>query len=207
MRSFDGVHSRSATVIIFTLGPPSRGKMGLVATHQTIRLIRGRHSTPERGACVIEVASMLAAEPFTDEPQCVCPVIAEFLRTYNDLVDNERRQDLLARTPLVGDTRQSPKLERRRANECLDWWMQRSGARFARTRRILWRLAPRSAFRDIEIARKAAEWAAAAPWRHAAALDFVEALTGHTPLRVDDLEIAPLRLAPACEPSRSPTST
>src|SRR5436190_662565 len=111
IRSSDGVHSRSATVNIFTIEPRTRGKMGLVATHQTIRLIRGRHSTPERGACVIEVASMLAAEPFTDEPQCVCPVIAEFLRTYNDSIDNERRQDLLALAPLVVDTRDGPKTE------------------------------------------------------------------------------------------------
>ena len=28
---------------------------------------------------------MLAGEPFTDQPESVCPVIASFLRAYNDL--------------------------------------------------------------------------------------------------------------------------
>jgi len=37
-------------------------------THQTIRLSRGKHSSPEEGACVMELASMLAGEPFSDHP-------------------------------------------------------------------------------------------------------------------------------------------
>lgn len=65
-------------------------------TYQTVRLSRGRHASPEDGACVMELASMLAGEPFGDHPQSVCPVIAAFLRVYNDAVDDERRQDLYA---------------------------------------------------------------------------------------------------------------
>src|SRR4029079_14753841 len=102
------------------LAAETDGKKNRVPSHQTIRLIRGRHSSPERGACVMEVASMLAAEPFTDEPRCVCPVIAEFLRTYNDEVDDARRQDLLAYASLVVNTRGNHAIERRRANLCLD---------------------------------------------------------------------------------------
>ena len=37
---------------------------------------------------------MLAGEPFNDHPRSVCPVIGSFLRTYNDLVDDDRRQAL-----------------------------------------------------------------------------------------------------------------
>jgi hypothetical protein len=44
----------------------------------------------------MELASMLGGEPFGDHPQSVCPVIAAFLRVYNDAVDDERRQDLYA---------------------------------------------------------------------------------------------------------------
>ena len=54
-------------------------------SYQTIKLSTGRHSSPEVGACVMELASMLAGEPFTDQPESVCPVIASFLRAYNDL--------------------------------------------------------------------------------------------------------------------------
>ena len=49
-------------------------------THQTVRLSRGKHASPRSGACVMELASMLAGEPFSDRPDCACPVIGAFLR-------------------------------------------------------------------------------------------------------------------------------
>lgn len=55
-----------------------------VVSHQTVKLGLGRHSSPEEGACVMELASMLSGESFTDHPKSVCPVIAEYLRTLND---------------------------------------------------------------------------------------------------------------------------
>jgi hypothetical protein len=63
-------------------------------SHQTIRLSKGKHASPSEGACVMELASMLAGEPFSDRPASVCPVIAGFMRAYNDRIDDERRQDL-----------------------------------------------------------------------------------------------------------------
>jgi hypothetical protein len=163
-----------------------------VASHQTIRLIRGRHTSPERGACVMEVASMLADEPFSDEPRCVCPVIAEFLRTYNDQVDDDRRQDLWAYAALVVDTKEDARVERQRANACLEWWLQTSSLRRRKVRRFLWMLPPGTAARDIEIAHRTARWAAASPMRHGPALELVEALAGRTPLRIE-------AAAPGCE--------
>jgi hypothetical protein len=65
-------------------------------SHQTVRLSKGRHKSPRDGACVMELASMLADEGFSDHPDGACPVIAGFLRGYNDCVDDERRQDLYA---------------------------------------------------------------------------------------------------------------
>jgi hypothetical protein len=53
----------------------------------------------------MELASMLAGEPFSDHPQSVCPVIGTFLRTYNDAIDDEGRQDLYEYASLaVGTT-------------------------------------------------------------------------------------------------------
>jgi hypothetical protein len=171
-------------------------KNRVVGSHQTIRLIRGRHSSPERGACVMEVASMLAAEPFSDEPRCVCPVIAEFLRTYNDYVDDARRQDLFAYASLVVDTRADARTERRRANECLDWWLTIAAPPRARLRRLLWTLWPTSATRDIEIAHRAARWAAESPAHHAAALRLVESIAGREPIRIE-----PAMPVPAATPT------
>jgi len=121
---------------------------------------------------------MLASEPFSDQPRCACPVIAEFLRTYNDRVDEDRRQDLFAYAALAVGTRANHPTERRRADACLEWWLSNATPSAPRLRRLLWRGLPGLRARDIEIAYRAARWAAASPDRHAAALALVERLTG-----------------------------
>ena len=75
------------------------------ASHQTLRLGRGSHASPRHGTCVMELSSMLAGERFTHRPRSVCFVIAELLRTYNDIVDDERRQRLYGcASAVVGST-------------------------------------------------------------------------------------------------------
>jgi hypothetical protein len=63
-------------------------------THQTVRMGRGRHDAPGPVVCVMELATMLAGERFGDRPAAVCPVLGSLLRTYNDQLDDARRQDL-----------------------------------------------------------------------------------------------------------------
>lgn len=89
-----------------------------VISHQTVRLARGSHPTPGDGACVMELASMLAGERFTDHPKSVCRVIASFLRAYNDVVDDKRRQDLYRCAASVVDTRRSRATARARLARC-----------------------------------------------------------------------------------------
>ena len=87
--------------------------------HQTVRLSRGNHGSAQEGACVMELASMLADEPFSDQPQSACPVIGMVLRSYNDGLDDRRRQDLYAYASSVIGTRE-PSATRRRMRMCLD---------------------------------------------------------------------------------------
>jgi len=87
--------------------------------HQTVRLSRGNHGSAQEGACVMELASMLADEPFTDQPQSACPVIGMVLRSYNDGLDDRRRQDLYAYASAVIGTR-DPSATRRRLRMCLE---------------------------------------------------------------------------------------
>lgn len=103
----------------------------------TIRLARGRHVDPTDGACVIEVASMLAGEPFSDHPVTVCPVIGAFLRAYNDALDDQRRQDLLPYAALVVGTRGDRWLCEARAARCREFAARRvpSGPWWTRRRR------------------------------------------------------------------------
>ena len=90
-------------------------------THQTIRLSRGSHTSKDKGACVMELASMLAGEPFSDHPDSVCPVIGALLRAYNDWIDDARRQNLYVYAAKVVGSRESSDLERMRAERVSAW--------------------------------------------------------------------------------------
>ena len=82
-------------------------------TYQTVRLSRGKHASPQDGACVMELASMLAGERFDDHPRAVCNVIGVVLRGYNDGVDDDRRQDLYRYAADVVGTRDRAARRRR----------------------------------------------------------------------------------------------
>jgi hypothetical protein len=84
----------------------------------------------------MELASMLAGEPFTDRPACADPVIGGLLRAYNDTIDGERRQDLYRVASLVVGTASTPEIERMRANRCLTFaTAHRRRSRWRRRRR------------------------------------------------------------------------
>ena len=90
-------------------------------SYQTIKLSKGKHASPEDGACVMELASMLAGEPFTDHPASVCPVIGSFLRSYNDSVDERRRQSLYEYASKVVGSRGGQRVQEARAERLAEW--------------------------------------------------------------------------------------
>src|SRR5579884_3570228 len=90
-------------------------------SHQNVRLGPGRHPRPGKVVCVLELASMLAGDRFSDRPASVCPVIGAILRAYNDNVDDRRRQDLYRFAADAVDTRRDFRVQRRRADAALEW--------------------------------------------------------------------------------------
>ncbi len=90
-------------------------------SYQTIKLSKGKHVSPEDGACVMELASMLAGEPFTDHPASVCPVIGSFLRSYNDSIDEHRRQSLYEYASKVVGSRGGQRIQEARAERLTEW--------------------------------------------------------------------------------------
>jgi hypothetical protein len=64
---------------------------------------------------------MLAGDRFTDRPRSVSPAIASFMRGYNDLLDDRRRQDLLPYAARVVGTAGSEALERARMRRLVRW--------------------------------------------------------------------------------------
>jgi hypothetical protein len=139
----------------------------VIATcHQTARLTAGRHESPEHGTCVMELASMLAGEPFGDHPRSVCRVIAAFLRRYNDSVDPERRATLYPYAAKAVGTRGSWRLRRARARRCAEWHRRALGRRRG----------PLLLLSCVEWADAAACAAAARPGSHESALVLLDEL-------------------------------
>jgi hypothetical protein len=69
----------------------------------TIYLEKGRHAFPQEGMCLMEAVAFIAGEDFTDRPECVSPVLAEFGRILNDFLSDDARQQLIPLIPkLVG---------------------------------------------------------------------------------------------------------
>ncbi len=64
-------------------------------------LSAGRHRNPRRGACFMEFASYLAGERWSDHPACTDRTLAALARGVNDLVADERRDELVEHIPRV----------------------------------------------------------------------------------------------------------
>lgn len=68
-------------------------------------LSRGRHRWPRRGACFMELASVLAGERWSDHPECTHPLLAQLARQVNDNISDADRQQLAVLVPSVVDRR------------------------------------------------------------------------------------------------------
>ena len=64
---------------------------------------------------------MLAGEPFSDQPRAVSPAIGSFLRSYNDAIDDRRRQDLRECAEKIIGSNGSVEVELARAMRLASW--------------------------------------------------------------------------------------
>ena len=121
----------------------------------SVRLDPGSHRSPREGMCLLELASLLAEEEFSDRPRCVCVVIAAFLRDWNDRSGHAQRQQLRPYAGRVIGSRAGGSVTRRRRDVCLIWAgadlsgnrISRAVRRLAMRVRILAILGPRPALR------------------------------------------------------------
>ena len=101
-----------------------------------VKLDHGSHHNLRDGMCAMEAAAYVAGEHWSDQPECVCPVIGAFMRSWNDaLPDSERTTLLLPLIPKIIGTRSDKAAEQRRATMAADWlirvhtpaWLQLAG--------------------------------------------------------------------------------
>ena len=88
-----------------------------------VALQHGAHDASSEQMCVMEAVSWVAGEPWSDHPQCVCPVIGAFMRSWNDSLptDEDRTRLLKPLIPKLINTRGGKDLEIRRATMAADW--------------------------------------------------------------------------------------
>jgi hypothetical protein len=112
----------------------------------SVRLEPGRHRSPDDGVCVVELASIVGGERFTDRPRCVDPVIGAFLRSWNDGAGYADRQRLAPYASIVVDTGGYRRISRIRRDICLSYGgakldrgsLRRAAARLRMRTRIAW---------------------------------------------------------------------
>jgi hypothetical protein len=126
-------------------------------THQTTRLAKGKHLSPDSGVCVMELASMLAGERFSDRPASVSPVIGSFARGYNDACDDDRRQTLYDWASRAVGSRAAADIERERERALVDV-ARAIGQQLPPWRRrmtVVWRALPKPPLVDLQRERLA----------------------------------------------------
>ena len=82
-------------------------------------LSRGKHRSPRKGACFMELASFLAGERWSDHPACSHPLLAALARDVNDCTSDANRQRLAELIPsVIGLTSDDPHLDALIALRC-----------------------------------------------------------------------------------------
>ena len=87
---------------------------------EAVTLTVGAHK-PDSQFCIMELTAYLANEPWSDHPDCASPVIAAFLRSWNDALDDATRQRLKPYAALVIGTNTGLADEDKRAWLMIDW--------------------------------------------------------------------------------------
>ena len=88
-----------------------------------ITLKAGGHDSRAAGVCAMEAVAWLAGEKHSDQPSCACPVIASFMRNWNDNIKDDTTRTNLLRPllPLLVGSRSTKAVELRRSYLALDW--------------------------------------------------------------------------------------
>jgi hypothetical protein len=86
-----------------------------------VTLLGGSHDRRDQGVCVMEAVAWFAGEQHSDQPQCVCPVIAAFARGMNDWMSAEDRQRLKPMIPALALSRAEWPITLKRAYIAADY--------------------------------------------------------------------------------------
>ena len=87
----------------------------------TLVLDANSHDPGSDRMCVMEAVAMLAGEQWSDHPQCASPAIGAFLRSWNDSLPDDDRQQLKQYIPRLLNSRGTHDQETERSWLATDW--------------------------------------------------------------------------------------
>ena len=101
----------------------------------TLTLAAGGHDPDDGEMCVMEAVAFIAGEEWTDSPECASPVIGAFMRSWNDALNDNDRQDLKRYIRRLVGSKGTPEQENLRGWMALDWlvrvhtpvWLRHAG--------------------------------------------------------------------------------
>ncbi len=96
---------------------PKTGTLDL----ETLVLLHGSHHDRNEGVCAMEAVAWLAGERHTDHPACTSPVLASYVRSLNDTLDDAGRQRLKPFLPRLLNTAGDPAADETRGWLAADW--------------------------------------------------------------------------------------
>ena len=87
-----------------------------------LSLKSGAHS-PNSTFCVMEAVAYIAGEPWSDHPECTCPVITAFMVNWNDSLPTDADRDRLLKPliPRLVGTRNKSLEENARSCALIGW--------------------------------------------------------------------------------------
>lgn len=147
----------------------------------SMHLVVGGDGADDHEFCAVEAASWAAHDKVvTDSPEWMSPVLAAFLRSWNDSLDDEGRQKLKVFLPRLADTAGDGQDEARAwlatdwlARVCAPAWLELAGVTSAAALRALPSITADTvsiAQPVLDASRKRAEAARAAAWAAAGAV-------------------------------------
>lgn len=87
-----------------------------------LHLLTGSHDpNDEQRMCVMEAVAFLAGEKWSDHPACASRIVGTFLRSWNDVLPDDQRQELRQYIPRLVGSAGTPEQEERRSWMALDW--------------------------------------------------------------------------------------
>ena len=78
---------------------------------ETLKLGKGNHKSIDDGACIMEMVSYFADEPWSDHPACACPILTEYAIRLNDQFNDDHRQRLKKFIPVLVGTKSTDEVQ------------------------------------------------------------------------------------------------